>query len=211
MNTRRLFQLAPTALLLAGTAAAQGIQNVDVAVLIGPVPSHQETVSAQIPAGTSVTSLGSSGSVVAQGTGISVLITFGYQLHASKVADLYLDLPAAWKLTGNATVTQNSVVALSTNTFYFTPGLRVKFNVHPRLALFVVGGAGVGTVANYTAQVVNGSVLVNEDRPTKPVGEIGAGLDFRLTKLLSLRVEEREFVRSDHATGIFGVGLGFHF
>ena len=211
MQIDRSFKLLAISSLLAGAAAAQ-VQNSDVAILIGPVPSSHQNVSAEIPAGQSFLSLsgGEAGSV-SQSAGVSFLVSFAYQLHASKIADLYVDLPVAWKFAGTATVAQNSVAALSNNTFYFTPGVRVKFNVHPRLGLFVVGGVGVGTAVDYVAQVENGSVFVTENRANKLVGEAGAGLDFRLTKLLSLRVEEREFFRASQASGIFGVGLGFHF
>ncbi len=139
------------------------------------------------------------------------MLTYGYQLHSARVVDLYLDVPVAWKFAGNATVSSGSVLALSNNRFYCTPGLRLKFNVHERIALFLVGGLGYGTEQDYVARVGSGAVTVIADRTGHFAEEGGAGADFRLTKLLSLRGELRMFGTAHHASGIYGVGLAFHF
>jgi hypothetical protein len=196
MRTAPLLKLLPISLLLAGPTTAQGVQNMDISFLLGPVPSSTQTVS---------------GESIKAGAGISFMLTYGYQLHSSRVMDLYLDVPVAWKFNGNATVSSGSVLALSNNRFYCTPGLRLKFNVHERIAPFLVVGLGYGTQQDYVAQVGNDAVAVIADRTGHFVGEGGAGADIRLTKLLSLRGELRMFGTAHHASGIYGVGLAFHF
>lgn len=196
MRTAPLLKLLPISLLLAVAAAAQGVQNMDISFLIGPNPSSSQSVS---------------GETIKADAGISFMLTYGYQLHSARVMDLYLDVPVAWKFNGNATVSSGSVLALSNNRFYCTPGVRLKFNVHERVALFLVGGVGYGTVQDYVAQVGNRAVTVTADRTGHFAAEGGAGADIRLTKLLSLRAELRMFGTAHHASGIYGVGLAFHF
>ncbi len=196
MRTAPLLKLMPISLLLAGSAAAQGVQNMDISFLIGPQSSSTQTVS---------------GESVKAGAGISFMLTYGYQLHSAKAMDLYLDVPVAWKFNGNTALSSGSVLALSNNRFYCTPGVRLKFNVHERVALFLVGGLGYGTVQDYVAQVGNSAVTVTAYRTGHFAEEGGAGADFRLTKLLSLRTELRMFGTAHHASGIVGAGLAFHF
>jgi hypothetical protein len=59
---------------------------------------------------------------------------------------------------------------------------------------------------------------VSSGRSVSPAFGFGGGLDFRLTRLVSLRFDIRDFVTrarlggsNGHHHGIFGFGVAFHF
>jgi hypothetical protein len=187
--------------LLSAAAATAFGQNSDLGLLVGV--AHLATGS--------VTTTGTSGSVSASGQ-----INYAIQLHESPGGRFYLELPLI--ITGNSAGSVSGGVAtgLSETIFFFTPGVRWKFNPASRVSLYAAGG--LGFVAISKAQgVAGGGVAYGEDRVgATGAANVGIGLDFRLTRLVSLRADAREVptfatVRGSyhHEFLMFGVGLHF--
>jgi len=85
---------------------------------------------------------------------------------------------------------------------YFTPGIRYHFNLSSRIALYAAAGGGIAS------------------RPQRPsvsgAFNLGGGVDYRLSRLWSLRVDARDLVASSKVDGgrnnpSVMFGLGFHF
>ena len=97
--------------------------------------------------------------------------------------------------------------------------LRGYFNVtlHPRVSFYAAGGAGIASFNQNQSVVGNGMVSATSGWTSSFAVAFGGGLDFRLTRLISLRGEVRDFV-SRRGIGltdgrnhpVFGFGMGFH-
>jgi hypothetical protein len=100
---------------------------------------------------------------------------------------------------------------------YFTPGVRFNVTLHPRTSFYVAGGLGVASFGEDRSLVGNGIISSSDVWNTSFAAAFGGGLDFRLTRLISLRGEVRDFV-SRKGIGltdgrnhpVFGFGIGFH-
>jgi hypothetical protein len=189
--------------LFCAAAMAQGIQNMDIAVLVGPVAGTTQSV-----AGTSVKT----------DAGVSFSIQYAYQLHATKAGLLYFELPFAWTFRGNASVNPSSVLAVSDDATYFTPGVRFLVHLDHRIGVYGAGGIGYGSFEQYDAVVTNGVASVATHHVYHLAGGFGGGFDFRLTRFLSVRVDLRDYVSarglggtSGRNHGVYGFGMAFHF
>jgi opacity protein-like surface antigen len=194
--------------MLAGCAGAQNndrAQNSDLGLLLG---ISGPTSSVDLGTGARI-----SGSVGAHGQ-----INYAFQLRETSAGRLYLELPLLFG--GHATGTvAGAVTGESGGMVFFTPGVRFNVAPHSRVSFYVAGG--LGPVAFDESKTVVGNGLVSSDIRWTIAGAIdfGGGLDFRLTRLMSLRAEARDFVVSGKHLGgqdgynhpIFGFGVGFHF
>jgi len=184
----------------AGTALAQ---NSDLGMLIGiSGPSSQVVAGSQ----TRIT-----GSVGASGQ-----INYARQLKEYRAGRLYLELPL---LIGARSI--GSVGAVITGFqqtgVYFTPGVRFNVTLDPRISFYAAGGAGLASFRDSRATVGPGFVSASVGWESSLAAAFGGGLDFRLTRLISLRAEARDFVSRrgigltdgrHHA--VYGFGMGFH-
>jgi opacity protein-like surface antigen len=138
------------------------------------------------------------------------------QLKEYKTGKLYLELPLL--MGGRAASSVSGVVSSSTQAgIYFTPGLRFNLTLHPRTSFYAMGGAGVAAFDEEQHVVGKGVVTSSNGWESSFAVAFGGGLDFRLTRLISLRGEVRDFV-SKKGIGltdgrnhvVFGFGMGFH-
>jgi hypothetical protein len=183
-------------------------QNSDLGLLAGiSGPRGQTTVAG----GTSTVS----GSVKP-----SVQINYAWQIR-QRAVDLYVELPLVIPFrvsgsvvtgSGGTTVTGNSGPDL-----FFTPGLRVKFSPESRVSFYGAAGFGIASFAGAEV-VVSHATSIAVRRRNSPAFGFGGGLDVRLTRLLSLRGDVRDFVTeaglgdvSGHNHGILQLGIAFHF
>jgi hypothetical protein len=186
--------------LLAGCACAQ---NSDLGLLLG-ISGPTSTV--QTGTGTRI-----SGSVGAHGQ-----INYAAQLRETSAGRLYLELPLL--LGGHATGRVSSTVLGSAGgMIFFTPGVRFNMAPHSRISFY--GAAGVGPAAFDETKTVVGKGFVSTSTgwTVSVAADFGGGLDFRLTRLMSLRAEVRDFVTGSglggvtgHNHPVFGFGFGFH-
>jgi hypothetical protein len=187
------------ALLAAGTAAAQ---NSDLGLLLGVSVRPSATISP----GRIESSVSGGGQ-----------INYAIQLREANAGLLYLELPLMIADTRKAVVT-GTITASEDSTVFFTPGARWHYTIHPRLALYGSVGGGIAVLQDRSSFVGNG--IVSSSRGTTVTGAFGfgGGLDFRLTRLLSLRAEGRDFItraglggENGYNHAFFTVGVGFHF
>jgi hypothetical protein len=188
-------------LLLAGGARAQ---NSDLGLLLG---ISGPTSNLDVGTGTRI-----SGSVGAHGQ-----INYALQLRETSAGRLYLELPLLFG--GHASGTVSGVVAgESGGMVFFTPGVRLNIAPHSRVSFYVAGGAGPVAFDESKTVVGNGLISSSIRWTIAAAVDFGGGLDLRLTRLMSLRAEARDFVVSGPHLGgqngynhpIFGFGFGFH-
>ena len=93
---------------------------------------------------------------------------------------------------------------------FVNPGMRYQFNLTNRLGIYAVAGAGVAAQQRFDGSTFGWRANFAYD--------FGGGLDFRLTRLISLRGEVRKFRTTPQPTFGFGeaypaaqAGFAFHF
>jgi opacity protein-like surface antigen len=98
-----------------------------------------------------------------------------------------------------------------------TPGIRFNVAPHSRVSLYVAAGVGPAVFGEDTAVAGAGFVRRDTSWTVGAAFDFGGGLDFRLTRLVSLRVEACDFVTGRGLGGvegrnhpIFSFGLGIH-
>jgi hypothetical protein len=193
------------ALLFIGALRAQ---NSDLGLLAGiSGPRGQTTVAG----GTSTVS----GSVTP-----SVQLNYAWQIR-QRAVDLYVELPLVipFRVSGSVVTGPGGAIVTGNSgpDVYFTPGLRIKFSPESRVSFYGAAGFGIASFAG--AEVVaSHAAAVAEGRRNSPALGFGGGLDLRLTRLLSLRGDVRDFVTeaglgdvSGRNHGIFQLGIAFHF
>jgi hypothetical protein len=139
-------------------------------------------------------------------------------------ADLYVELPLVISVrdTGVITATSptgsTSVAASTSLQVFFTPGVRVKFSPESRVSLYGALGGGLLTYGANQFTTSGQNVRISNATSTTAALDFGGGVDFRLTRLLSLRFDLRDFVTRSGVAGvvgrnhaIFGFGVAFHF
>jgi opacity protein-like surface antigen len=181
--------------LLAGVAAAQ---NSDLAFLLGATGPY------------SVTRMGGD---VSKSFGVGFQANYAAQLHETPAGQLYLELPLMFAVEFKDTLT-SYLVANSTGSIFFTPGARWRFTPQKRMSFYAAGGIGVGS---FEIERIPAPADASKRTTTLAFG-FGGGIDFRLTRLLSLRAEGRDFVTPlgigtsrEHSHAFFMAGIGFHF
>jgi hypothetical protein len=195
-----------TALLML-TALAQA-QNSDLALLAGISGPRGETT---VSGGTSTIS----GSVTP-----SFQINYAWQVLERRAA-LYVELPLIVPVRVNGSIVAGpSGSAIAGNNgpdIFFTPGARIKFTPESRVSFYGALGLGIASFGP-TSSIIPPLTVVNGSRQNSFAVDFGGGIDFRLTRLLSLRADVRDFVTDAGLGGtsgrnhaIFQAGIGFHF
>jgi hypothetical protein len=192
-----LLSLAATAIL-----AAQGSQNSDFSLLAGLTPSATQVTL---------------GPKISTSAAAAFESAFGHQLRRTKAGDLWFDLTFDYIFRSDATVNGGAAHVVNGITIV-APGLRYQLpGLPPRLGLFGVAGFGIGGFGYNAAVAGAGQYAVRTGFSVHGVGELGAGLDIRLPRLLSLRAEVRDFITSRGQGGVDGRsrivvlgGIAFH-
>jgi opacity protein-like surface antigen len=192
--------LARTILLLFLLAGAALAQNSDLAILGGFIPTSG-TVSNVIITGS---------------VAFGIQINYAAQLHETPAGQLYLEVPLMIAGSLQGTVA-NDVTARTTDSIFLTPGVRWRFTPQKRVSFYAAAGVGIGSFGLTVSEVGQG-VESSTSRTTTFAFGFGGGIDFRLTRLLSLRAEGRDFITRSGLGGssgpnhsFFMVGIGFHF
>jgi hypothetical protein len=192
---------------LLGVCAAHA-QNSDLALLAGiSGPRGQTTVTG----GTATTS----GSVTP-----SLQMNYAWQA-LQRAVDLYVELPLVVPFRVNGTVVSGSggtaIAGSSGPDVFFTPGIRLKFSPESRVSFYAAAGFGIATFGA-TSTIVPPATVVSGNRQNSPALDFGGGVDLRLTRLLSLRGDVRNFYTeaglggvTGRNHGIFQLGIAFHF
>jgi hypothetical protein len=190
------------AMLLPGAAWAQRLQNVDIYML--GVAAFTDSYS--IP-GSNVT--------VQKARGFSTTTGYGYQIARTSAGSIWIDLSPAFVLSGRS---GSSIGGRADNGFSaFTLGLRFMLPIHSRVALLGTA-AGGGGAFHYPVITGGERPRVTSNSTWHGVAQLGGGLDFRLTRLLSIRGEVRNYSTGKGLSGATGrhhvvpmIGVAFHF
>jgi opacity protein-like surface antigen len=192
-------------IMLAGVASGQ---NSDLGLLAGIAgPKDQTTVT------DSTTT--ASGSVAP-----SFQVNYAWQVRES-TADLYIELPLVVPVRESGAVVAGpggtAVSGSSGPDLFFTPGLRMKVSPESRVSFYAAAGLGVASFGA-TSTIGPSLTVVTGSRQTSLAFGFGGGVDFRLTRLLSLRADVRDFVTraglggaSGRIHAILQAGIAFHF
>lgn len=192
-------------LILTGLALAQ---NSDLALLAGISGIRDQTTYIGATKGTL-------GAVTP-----SFQANYAWQVLQRK-ADLYIELPLviSVRLSGE-TVTGPAINASVGNAdpdLFFTPGVRLKISPESRVSFYGAAGFGIASFGA-TSFILPGPTFVSRTRQNSAAFDAGGGIDFRLTQLLSLRADVRDFITRVHVGGITGrnhvmfpAGIAFHF
>jgi hypothetical protein len=187
---------------------AQGWQNMEIIFMVGGLTtsSSSSTVS-----GTNYTISGTAGFVDQ--------VSYGYQIASTTAGNFWLELPQTFTWSAAGTISGLTVTSLDKNAWYFTPGLRFKTRTYGRVSIYGAAGFGYGSLFSVQS-VVNGStgaVTATSTENFHPAGDFGGGIDVRLSRLLSIRAEGRDFVTgpnlggvSGHNHPVFVAGFAFH-
>jgi opacity protein-like surface antigen len=185
--------------LFGGAALAQ---NSDLAILLGTTGPFSSTVGH---------------GTVADAFGAGFQLNYAAQLYETKAGQLYLELPLIITAQVRDTVGPNVVTNIN-DSVLFTPGVRWRFTPQKRVSFYAAAGVGVGSFGASNSFVGNGMVTNSGTRTYAAAFGFGGGIDFRLTRLLSLRAEGRDFVTGTGLGGssgrnhaFFMAGIGFHF
>ena len=187
-------------LALAAAAGAAQAQNSDLGLLLGA----------------SVTNATVSGRSIDTNVSGGFQANYAFQLKETVAGRLYVEVP--FILTGGVRSSIRSGVNVGSvgTTVYLLPGLRWKFTPWSRLSLYAAGGGGLASFGGVYASVNSGRTESRIGRTTTGALGFGLGLDFRLTRLVSLRAEYRDAITrrnldgaTHHSLVMFGVGLHF--
>jgi hypothetical protein len=190
-------------LLLTLAPGAAIAQNSDLSLLFGP--SHgmvRNSPNAQ----------------VSEDIGFANQYAFAWQVLDAKAGGLYVEIPFHFAGYSSAN-TRDGVARGGTNSYLFTPGLRFRFSLRSRLSFYLAGGGGVGVFGvKYIYYAGPNSGTISENHTASGLVDFGGGIDYRLTRLLSLRGEGRDFVSrrvlgpgSSRNLVVVGAGIGLHF
>ena len=192
-------------ILFVTAGGAAFAQNSDLGLLLGVIDPHYSVVTGP-------------GSSVSAGAGAAGQINYAYQIKGWQAADLYLEFPFflagrgdTYSAPGIASTNANGIGAL-------TPGPRLKVRLGGRISFYAAAGGGFGWYGNNEVLSGHGSSTVSGNTTVTGAFDFGGGIDFRLTRLLSLRPEVRDLVTthrnlyggSNH-NPIYAFGLAFHF
>jgi hypothetical protein len=177
-------------------------QNSDLGILVGVSPLRAQSSI--------------SGGTISSSVDGNVQIDYSVQFKQTEAGAFYVELPLAVVFHESNVVGPN-VVSTNRDILFFTPGVRWKLWVHSRVSFYAALGGGIASFGTQTSTVGPG-VSTSSRRTTGPALDFGGGVDFRVTRLLSIRCEGRDYVTRSDAGGFSGshhaavdVGVGFHF
>jgi hypothetical protein len=183
-------------LMLFGCAGwAQSMQNMEIIFMVGGLTTAN---SSSTFSGTNYTIAGTAGFVDQ--------VSYAYQVGSTGAGNFWLEVPQTFTWAGSGTISGSTVTSFDKNAWYFTPGLRFKTRTYGRVSVYGAAGFGVGSL--FTVQSVvsgaNGSVTARSTENFHPAGDFGGGVDVRLSRLLSIRAEGRDFVTGPNLGGVSG-------
>jgi hypothetical protein len=188
---------------LASAMFAQSWQNSDFSFLFGGAHAQGQIVSSSILSGTSTVALGTS--TIYGSAGFATQFNFGHQITATKAGTLYLEFPITFLFDSSGTVQGSTVTSLNRNVQFFAPGVRFKLPSYKRVSFY--GALGVGwQLASQDYVVINGQVTSTPGSGIRPILGPGAGIDLRISRWLSLRIDARDYITFDVPSNVFSSG-----
>jgi len=177
-------------------------QNSDIYFMAGPASNQSQVIG-----GTNVTVYGSKG--------YTTNVGYGYQIMRQSAASLWVELSPGVNVTPTAD-TANIPGSISQQSTISTLGVRLMVPVQSRISFFGAVGGGVGDFSNPNLTSDNPPDLKTTD-VYHGVFDFGGGVDIRLSRFFSIRVDARDYVTGRDLGGVPGrnhflpvVGVVFH-
>jgi hypothetical protein len=193
-------------IVLGLTGWAQGVQNMEYIGMVGGVHS-----SASIVEGTNTVLSGSSG--------FTFQINYAYQVKSTKAGNLWIETPFTYTFQGTGAIAGTSIAGFSRDITYITPGVRLKSPTFGRVSFYGAAGGGYAGFWRIDGLVTgqNGTVTAAISFHPSAIFDYAGGFDVRLSRLVSLRAEGRDFFSAANLGGVTGhnhpvflIGLAFH-
>ena len=201
IKTRMRTGLLLTLLSIAISAPVRA-QNSDLGFLVGVSPLRARSTIAN--------------GTISSSADANIQLDYSVQLHETGLGALYLELPLAVVFHASSVVGPG-VTSSEHDIIFFTPGIRWKLWVHSRVSFYAALGGGLASFGSNTSSVGAG-ITSTSSRTAGAAMDFGGGIDFRVTRLISIRCEGRDYVTRSDAGGFSGVnhaaldlGVGFHF
>jgi hypothetical protein len=193
-------------IVLGLTGWAQGVQNMEYIGMVGGVHS-----SASIVEGTNTVLSGSSG--------FTFQINYAYQVKSTKAGNLWIETPFTYAFQGTGVITGTTIAGFSRDVTYITPGVRLKSPTFGRVSFYGAAGGGYAGFWRIDGIVSgpNGTATATTSFHPSAIFDYAGGIDVRLSRLVSLRAEGRDFFSAANLGGVTGhnhpvflIGLAFH-
>jgi hypothetical protein len=189
--------------MVASVACAQGVQNNDFSMTFGPAFASSTITN---------------GSPVTQGTtsgpAFSLQTNYGYEFASTKAGNFYVEV--ADTIVSDPGITAPGVSVSNRNSYYITPGVRLKIPTGTRLSFYVA--TGVGAADFHEFDEFFGPQPTSRTISTWHLAfDFGGGIDFRISRWLSLRADARDYVSGaglggsiGHNHAVVGFGVAIH-
>jgi hypothetical protein len=159
--------------------------------------------------------LGGSNVTINAGTGFSNVVGFAFEVGRESAASLWIEpFPVILDVLSETSSVPGSP---SPGSMLFVPSARLMIPVHSRISVFAALGGGVGYFRNLTLSSDNPPQLKTNHVYHAVVGA-GGGVDFRIVRRLSIRVDARDYVTGRDSGGVVGrhhflpmVGIALHY
>ncbi len=206
-------------LFLLFACAGWGQQNMEYIVMVGGVYSHNAVVGSGSVILPGPTVVQGPFVVLSGSSGFTTQLSFAYQVASTKAGNLWIETPFTYTWQGTGSIPIAAIGSFSKDVTYITPGLRLKTRTFRRVSFYGAAGGGYAGFWKIDGVVSgpNGTVAANTSFHPSGVFDYAGGVDLRLSRLLSLRVEGRDFVSAANLGGVTGhnhpvflIGLAFH-
>jgi hypothetical protein len=169
-----------------------------------PLPVSGQSAENYFLAGASFGStqvIGGSNVTVTGSPGFSDVIGFAFEVKKKSAVSLWVEpFPLAFDSPGGSASIQGSA---SANGIIVTPSARLMVPLEPRISVFAAVGGGGGQYHNYTLssdippQLKTHSVFHG-------VFSAGGGVDFRISRHVSIRIDARDYLTGRGLGGVLG-------
>jgi hypothetical protein len=199
---------------------AQGVQNAEIILMVGGVYSHSAVVESGnvVLSGTTIVEVPTV--VLSGSSGFTTQLSFGYQVASTKLGNVFIETPFTYTWQGTGSIAGATIGGFSKDVTYITPGLRLKTRTFRRVSFYGAAGggyAGFWRIDGVTTGPNGTMVAANTSFHPSAVFDYAGGVDLRLSRLLSLRAEARDFFSAANLGGVTGhnhpvflIGLVFH-
>jgi hypothetical protein len=147
--------------------------------------------------------------------GAHLQLNYAFQFKETPTFRFYLEVPLLVGAQAASTLGPG-VYATNGTQLYLTPGIRVNLPLHSRISLYGAAGGGLAGFGTQRAYLAGDHLTLSNGFVATLAGAVGGGLDLRLSRLMSLRAEARDFIAAG-GPGSFGrnrvvysFGVGFH-
>lgn len=151
---------------------------------------------------------------VSGGASVSGQANLSFRVNGVRSGKLFIEMPVARVANVSVGIDPRSVDASKSEVF-FTPGVRYTLLRYGRVSPYIAGGGGFAWFSRGSL-TVDGPIEAHLVEGLVPAIDFGGGVDFRVTRIIGIRAEVRDFVAlGDHITyrnnPVFAAGVLFRF